>query len=122
MYPKNKSLINALKASIDGVRVLLKEKAAIKEIYLLFFSIIVIILIKPSIFFCILLILLPLIILSIDALNTSIEYVCDKITTSHSTEVKKAKDLGSAAILILLIADIILFVFCFYEYFIMLRL
>jgi diacylglycerol kinase (ATP) len=51
-----------------------------------------------------------LLILSIEALNTAIEYTCDKITMDKSNKIKKAKDLGSAAIFLSLTAyGIVLF-------------
>ena len=59
---------------------------------------------QPDLNMIIWLVVLPLLILSIEALNTGIEYTCDKITMDRSNKIKKAKDLGSAAIFLALVA------------------
>ena len=44
--------------------------------------------------------LLSLLLLAIEALNTAIEVLCDHVTPEIHPMIKKAKDLGSAAIFI----------------------
>ena len=60
-------------------------------------------LIKPEDIFILLLLILPVLILSMEALNTAIEYTCNEITTNKSNRIRKAKDLGSAAIFLSLV-------------------
>ena len=91
-----------MQCSINGLKILFLEKAAKREILLIFFSFVYVLIMKPEIYLIIWLIVLPLIILSIEALNTAIEYTCDEITMNKSKKIKKAKDLGSAAILLAL--------------------
>ena len=47
-----------------------------------------------------LLLLLSLLLLAVEALNTAIEVLCDHVTPEIHPMIKKAKDLGSAAIFI----------------------
>lgn len=115
MRYKNKNLISALKSSINGLKILASEKAAIREFYLLLFSIFFIFVIKPNIIYILWLVILPCLILSIEALNSAIEYTCDKITIKKSDKIKKAKDLGSASIFISLFVYVIVIIFCIYE-------
>ncbi len=43
-------------------------------------------------------------VLSIEIINTAIEKLCNKITTSDDEQIREIKDLGSAAVFILLLA------------------
>ena len=104
MSDKNKNILDAFWCSIDGLKILFQEKAARRELLLLLFSILYIFFIRPDTVIFVLLMILPILILSIEALNTAIEYTCDKITTKKSDKIKKAKDLGSAAIFLALVA------------------
>lgn len=114
MNYKNQNLLDALTCSKDGLKVLLKEKAAKRELILILFSIFYIVFMKPEKTFVVLLLILPLLTLSIEAINTSIEYLCDEVNSKISDKIKKAKDLGSLAILFTLIAYLIVFVMSFY--------
>ena len=101
---KNKNILDAFWCSIDGLKILFKEKAARRELLLVIFFFFYIFLMQTDLNIIIWLIVLPLLILSIEALNTGIEYTCDKITMDKSNKIKKAKDLGSAAIFLTLVA------------------
>ena len=114
---KNKNIIHALSCSVAGLKVLLHEKAAKREILLLIFSIFYILIAKPESIFILLLLILPVLILSMEALNTAIEYTCNEITTNKSNRIRKAKDLGSAAIFLSLIIYGFVFFLSFYQKF-----
>ena len=101
---KNKNIVDAFWCSIGGLKILLQEKAARRELLLFPLSALYIVIFQPALLFTLWLIILPLLILSIEALNTAIEYTCDKITMDKSNKIKKAKDLGSAAIFLSLTA------------------
>ena len=111
---KNKNIVHALSCSVSGLKVLLQEKAAKREILLLIFSIFYSLVIKPEFIFILLLLFLPMLILSMEALNTAIEYTCDEITTNKSNKIRKAKDLGSAAIFLSLVIYGFVFVLSVY--------
>jgi diacylglycerol kinase (ATP) len=114
---KNKNIIHAFSCSVSGIKVLLHEKAAKREILLLIFSIFYILVVKPEDIFILLLLILPVLILSMEALNTAIEYTCNEITTNKSNRIRKAKDLGSAAIFLSLIIYGFVFFLSFYQKF-----
>jgi len=114
---KNKNIIYALSCSVSGLKVLLHEKAAKREILLLFFSIFYILIAKPESIFILLLLILPVLILSMEALNTAIEYTCNEITTNKSNRIRKAKDLGSAAIFLSLVVYAFVFFLSLYQKF-----
>lgn len=108
---KNKNIFDALICSIDGLKILFGEKSARRELLLLIFTIFYICILKPEIIFTLLLTLISILILSLEALNTGIEYTCNEITKKRSEKIRKAKDLGSASIFILLVAYLIIFIF-----------
>lgn len=112
---KNNNIIESLFCSLRGLKVLLKEKSAQGELIIILFSILFCITIKPNTEFVLCILILPLIILSLEALNTAIEYTCDEITKEHSESIRKAKDLGSSAIFILLVAYFLLLIFVLWD-------
>ena len=114
---RNKNIIDALLCSINGLKVLFKEKSAKREILLLIFSIFYILAVKPESIFILLLLILPVIILSMESLNTAIEYTCNEITTKKSNRIRKAKDLGSAAIFLSLVDYVFVFFLSLYQMF-----
>ena len=114
---RNKNIIDALLCSINGLKVLFKEKSAKREIFLLIFSIFYCLLAKPEFIFVLLLLILPIVILGLEAINTAIEYVCNKITLVESDKIRKAKDLGSASIFLFLLVYFIIFFLSFYQIF-----
>ena len=112
---KNRNIVGAFWCSIEGLKILFEEKAARRELLLFPLSVLYIILFQPAILFIVLLLVLPLLIISIEAINTAIEYICDEITMDESNKIKKAKDLGSAAIFLSLTAyGIVLLLSLFY--------
>ena len=112
---KNSNIAGAFWCSIEGLKILFKEKAARRELLLFPLSVLYIIVFQPAVLFMVLLLVLPLLIISIEAINTAIEYICDEITMDESNKIKKAKDLGSAAIFLSLTAyGIVLLLGLFY--------
>jgi len=100
---KNKNIFNAFSCSIDGIKVLLIEKSAKRELFLIFFTILYVLIFQPQLIFILLLLVISVLILSLEALNTAIEYTCNEITKKKTKNIKRAKDLGSSSIIILLI-------------------
>ena len=84
---KNKNILDAFWCSIDGLKILFKEKAARRELLLVIFSILYIFLMKPDLNMIIWLIVLPLLFVSIEALKTGIEYTWDKLTIGKSNTI-----------------------------------
>jgi len=106
---KNHNIISALKCSIDGLKTLSSENSAIREYVLLIFSVLFIFIIKPTFILSLLLIILPILLLAVEAINTAIELICDEITKKKSKQIKKIKDLGSTSVLLILVAYMIIF-------------
>ena len=87
-----------------GIRVLLKEKAIKREIFVLIISI-AMLFIKPNIY-SVLVFVLSWLLLSAEALNTAIERVCDMYTKNYDERIKSIKDVSSASVIIIVFAQI----------------
>lgn len=105
---KNKNIVDAFKNSQNGLRELFKEKASKREAWLVVLSLITVYL-YPN-FYSILLLVISILLLSTEAINTSIEKLCDHITPEINEEIKKVKDLASAGILLLVVLYLIVFI------------
>lgn len=104
---KNKNIFNASKNAVDGMRILLRERSAQRELLLLVVSI-ALFCYKPNVY-TVLLTVLSFVLLAVEALNTAIEKMCDHMTPDLHPEIKIIKDLGAAAVLIIVLAIILLF-------------
>lgn len=105
---KKRNIIHATINAIDGAKELILQKSARRELILVVMAIG---------FFCyrpnaytILIAVLSLLLLAIEALNTAIEKLCDLITLEQHSEIKKIKDLGAAAVMIILLAMGLIFI------------
>ena len=112
---KGGSLVSATRNSLDGLAVLLKERAARREILLILASGAVYAL-WPSTH-TLMLLLLAFILLAVEALNTAIEVLCDHVTPAIHPMIKKAKDLGSVAIFIVSCAMALVFTLVLIDWF-----
>ena len=99
---KKRNIVHATINAIDGLKELVLQKAARREILLAVLAIG---------FFCyrphvytVLIAVLSLVLLAVEALNTAIEKICDLITLEEHPEIKKIKDLGAAAVFIIVLA------------------
>ncbi|MDO4706781.1 MAG: diacylglycerol kinase, partial [Comamonadaceae bacterium] len=93
---KGGSLYSATCNSLDGLAVLFKERAARRELLLIVATGLIYVLLPNT--HTLLLLVLALVLLAVEALNTAIEVLCDHVTLEIHPAIKKAKDLGSAAI------------------------
>jgi diacylglycerol kinase (ATP) len=107
MY-KNKNIYHATKNAVNGLVILLKERSAQREFFLALAAIALFIF-KPNVY-TVLLAVLALVLLAVEALNTAIEKICDHLTLELHPEIKEIKDLGAAAVFILVFAIILLFI------------
>ena len=104
-----KNLIN----SLNGLRIVFKENSFKLELLLGFLILTFLIIFKIDFFLKILIFSIYLLVLSFEIINTSIEKLCNKITSDYDNDVKIIKDLASAAVFIILILLIILLVIAF---------
>jgi diacylglycerol kinase (ATP) len=89
--------------SINGLKIALKEHSFIVEIIGGFVLIPYLIILDLENDFKIIIIVIYFLLLAFELLNTSIEKLSDKITKEFDTDIKKIKDLSSAAVFLILI-------------------
>ena len=107
-----KELSNFIKASsyaLEGLPHLFKENAAKRELILIIISIILFI--HEPTGSSLQLVVIAIIILGLESLNTAIEEICDLISIDFNHKIKKTKDLGASSILICLTAWTISLIF-----------
>lgn len=104
--------VNAAGYSIDGLQYLVKSEFAARiEIYLFFWANGALLLLGAPLHVFLITSVLFLILIAIEALNTAIEVIIDKISPQISETGKRAKDLGSFAVMCLLIVNGLYFLY-----------
>ena len=106
--PKKRNIIDATINAVDGIKELVLQKSARRELLLAalaigFFCY------RPNVY-TVLIAVLSLILLAVEALNTAIEKICNLITLEEHPEIKKIKDLGAAAVMIIVLAITLIFI------------
>ena len=109
-----KKLYSNLINSLNGLKIVSKENSFILEIVLGFFLIPYIFLSNIDLNYKIVLSVLYFLLLAFEIMNTAIEKLCDKVTTEINPEIKKIKDLSSAAVFVVLLILIITFLATFW--------
>ena len=97
--------------SINGIRYVIKESSFILELILGIFLVTYLFLFEFSFILKIVLFFNYILILSSEIFNTAIEKICNKINPNYDEDIKIIKDLSSAAVFLLIISLIILFLF-----------
>ena len=108
-----KKLYSNLINSLNGLKIVSKENSFILEIALGVFLIPYIFLSSIEFNYKIILSILYFLLLAFEIMNTAIEKLCDKVTTDIDPEIKKIKDLSSAAVFLVLILLVIIFLVTF---------
>lgn len=98
-------IIAATRYSMQGLMRLWKEEAFRHEVYAFAVGIILFALVGASAMDYFIFLILMLILFSVEALNTAIEELVDRISPEISTVGRHAKDLGSFAVFCLLVAS-----------------
>ncbi len=99
-----KRIIKATGYSIQGLRAAFKHEAAIRqEILLLLISLILAIMFDVSVIERILMIGVVVLVLIVELVNSAIETVVDRIGVEHHELSGRAKDIGSAAVMVALV-------------------
>lgn len=103
-------LTNASRYSIDGMTYLLKSEFAARiEVYAFFWMMVALVLLGASWIVLGIAIILFLLLIATEALNTAIEVIIDRVSPEISPAGKKAKDLGSFAVMCISIANGVFF-------------
>jgi diacylglycerol kinase len=95
-----KQLVNKFKVAFEGLFFGLFNDSSIQLQFGLAFVVIILILWLPlSLIEVVILLLLIGLILALEYINTSIEWICDALIPQENADVKRIKDLASAAVL-----------------------
>jgi len=105
---KKRNIIHATINAIDGFKELILQKAARRELILAVIAI-GFFCYRPNVY-TVLIAVLSLVLLAVESLNTAIEKICDHITPEEHPEIKKIKDLGAAAVMIIVLAIVLIFI------------
>ena len=100
--------------SLNGLKIVLKENSFILELVLGIFIIPYIFLSNIDFNYKIILSVLYFLLLAFEIMNTAIEKLCDKVTNDIDPDIKKIKDLSSAAVFVVLLILIITFLASFW--------
>lgn len=111
---KKYNIFKNSKYALEGLLVLLKEKAFVIELSFFIILNLILYFLNLDIIYKIVMFMSLIIVLIVEALNTAIEYVVDLVTNQWHELAKKAKDTASAAVFlsiiqVLLVWGIILF-------------
>lgn len=98
-------LFAAASYSLCGVKRLWGETAFRHEILAAIISLVLLVLIGVPIFYTVVTVILFLVTIAVEALNTAIEELVDRVSPEWSIPAKNAKDLGSLAVMCLLLAS-----------------
>lgn len=98
-------IFKATQYSMAGLKVLLREQAARLETAMLAVSLGILVLLDGRFLDYLVVGLLVCMILAVEALNTAIENIVDHLSPEKSDFARDTKDLGSAAVFFLLIAN-----------------
>ena len=108
-----KKLYSNLINSLNGLKIVSKENSFILEIVFGVFLIPYIFLSNIDFNYKIILSVLYFLLLAFEIMNTAVEKLCDKVTTDLDPEIKKIKDLSSAAVFLVLTLLVIIFLVTF---------
>ena len=108
-----KKLFLNLINSLNGLKLVSKENSFILELVLGVFLIPYIFLSNIDLNYKIILSVLYFLLLAFEIMNTAVEKLCDKVTTDINPEIKKIKDLSSAAVFLVLTLLVTIFLVTF---------
>ena len=94
--------------SINGIKISFKENSLILELIGGIFLLPYLFFLQQSEYLKLLILTVYFFLLAFEIVNTSIEKLCDKITNEYDLDIKRIKDLSSAAVFIVLLILIFL--------------
>lgn len=105
-------IANAFRYSLDGLRHAAKKEAAFQqELILLGIFSLISLLLPFALYLKIQILMAHLLILAVELLNTAIEALADKLCEETDPLIKQAKDMGSAAVLLIMAASVLLWAY-----------
>ncbi len=120
--PKSKKglarLVSALGYSLQGLAACYRNEEAFRQEAVVFIVLLVVIVLIPlSGFVKLLLFTVNSLVLIVELLNSAVEAVVDKVSPEYDELAGRAKDMGSAAVLLSLIAAAAVWVYALYQAF-----
>lgn len=118
--PKSKKglarLVSALGYSLQGLAACYRNEEAFRQEAVVFIVLLVVIVLIPlSGFVKLLLFTVNSLVLIVELLNSAVEAVVDKVSPEYDELAGRAKDMGSAAVLLSLIAAAAVWVYALYQ-------
>jgi diacylglycerol kinase (ATP) len=92
--------------AFDGFMVLIKESAFKHEVMFLIFVFTLFALFKVVFYNYVIAVMLWCVLIAVEAINTAIEHIVDRISPEISDFAKKTKDLGSLAVFLMIAVNI----------------
>lgn len=109
-------LLRAFVNSWNGLRAAARSEQAVREeLAVLVVSVPLAFLIGVSVERALQMIIVILLVLSIELLNTAVEKLADRVTVEHDPLIGKVKDMGSAAVLAGLVIAGLVWIFAIFE-------
>ena len=101
--------------SLNGLRFAITKEAAFRQEICIYCVLLVVLFVLPlpSVFKCVLF-LANTIVLIVEILNSGIESIVDMVSPNYNDLAKRAKDLGSAAVMVSIILAIVLWLLAIY--------
>lgn len=109
-----KRILNAFKFSFQGLSAAMKEPAFCQEAVALLISIPLLIFVPVELFYKLLIFSLHCTLMSVELLNTAVEKIADLVSPDFHPLVKLAKDMGSAAVFMIIVAGFTVWGFAIY--------
>ena len=111
-------LVSALGYSLQGLAACYRNEEAFRQEAVVFIVLLVVIVLIPlSGFVKLLLFTVNCLVLIVELLNSAVETVVDKVSPEYDELAGRAKDMGSAAVLLSLIAAAAVWVYALYQAF-----
>ena len=104
-------LINNLQNSIRGIKDSLNEFSFKLELIWLVIVILILLYIDRDINNKIMALVLAIILLVTEMINTSIELLCNRLTRKFDYEIKKVKDVASGAVFLMILANLVYIIY-----------
>lgn len=111
--------LKASRNTADGIKVLLHERAFREELFFGAIGLVLIYFLPFAALMKLLLVLLIMLLLVVEALNSAIEAVVDRISADIHPLSKAAKDIGSATVAMVIVMNIVAWGFALYPTFLM---
>lgn len=107
---KGKSFLFRLECAIEGIRIAFRSESSFRiQIAAALLAVLALPVLRPSLFWCALVLSMVALVLASELFNTAIEHLLDGLHPDHAEFVRIAKDCSAAAVLVLSAASVCVF-------------